>query len=85
MVVSKQKAFTFNRRFDGQHGRRFVVLAQRIGRSVHRFLRSYVVPAAKRVGAVLKEIGAPEIAEVVIARQNFKSEAESVGKQTLIK
>ena len=48
-------------------------------------MRKYIVPAAKRVGADLLEFALPEIAEVVSGRQNFKTAAKSVGKQTLKK
>ena len=48
-------------------------------------MRKYIIPAAKRVGADLLEFAVPEIAEVVIGRNNFKTAAKSVGKQTLKK
>ena len=50
--------------FDGharQIGRRFGASAQTIGRTAIPFLRRYVVPAAKTVGADSIEITAPEI------------------------
>ena len=49
------------------------------------FLRKYIIPAAKRVGADLLEIPVPEIAEFVSGRENFKTAAKSVGRQTLRK
>ena len=49
------------------------------------FLRKYVVPAAKRIGADMLEFAAPEIGEVISGRKSFKSAAKSVGKQTLKK
>ena len=48
-----------------------------------QFLRKYIIPAAKRVGAELLEFAVPEIAEVVSGRKNFKTAAKSVGRQTL--
>ena len=56
-----------------------------IGRTEIPFLRKYIVPAAKRVGADLLESAVPEIAEVVCGRNNFKTAAKRVGKQTLRK
>ena len=68
-----------------QRGWGFGALAQVIRRNAIPFLRKYVVPAAKRVGADLLEFAVPEIAEVVSGRKNFKTAAKSVGKQTLRK
>ena len=56
-----------------------------VGRTAIPFLRKYIVPAAKRVGADLLEFAVPEIAEVVSGGKNFKTAAKSVGKQTLKK
>ena len=60
-------------------------IAQVIGRTAIPFLRKYVVPAAKRIGADMLEFAVPEIAEVVSGRKNFKTAAKSVGKKTLRK
>ena len=49
------------------------------------FLQKYVVPAAKRIGAVMLEVAATEIGENFSGRKSFKSAAKSVGKQTLKK
>ena len=38
---------------------------------------------AKRVGADLLEFAAPESAEIFSGRENFKTAAKSVGRQTL--
>ena len=48
-------------------------------------MRRYVVPAAKRVGADLIELAAPEIGNVLAGRKKFKSTATDVGKKTLRK
>ena len=45
----------------------------------------YVVPAAKRDGADLLEIAAPEIRNVPTGKKKFKSVAADVGKKTLRK
>ena len=63
----------------------FGALAQVIGRTAIPFLRKYVVPAAKRIGADMLEFAVPEIGEVVSGRKNFKTAAKSVGKKTLKK
>ena len=48
-------------------------------------LRRYIVPAAKRVGADLIELAAPEIGNILAGRKKFKSAAKDVGKKTLRK
>ena len=85
MVASRQVEIPFYRAVGRQRGRGFGALAQVIGRTAIPFLRKYVVPAAKRVGADLLEFAVPEIAEVVSGRKNFKTAAKSVGKKTLKK
>ena len=66
-------------------GREFGALAQVIGRTAIPFLKKYIVPAAKRVGADLLEFAVPEVADVVSGRKTFKTAAKSVGRQTLRK
>ena len=73
------------RGYSRQRGRGFGSLAQTIGRTAIPFLRRYVVPAAKRVGADLIELAAPEIGNVLAGRKKFKSAATDVGKNTLRK
>ena len=85
MVASRQVEVPCYRAVGRQRGRGFGALAQVIGRTAIPFLRKYVVPAAKRVGADLLEFAVPEIAEVASGRKNFKSAAKSVGKKTLRK
>ena len=85
MVASRQVEIPYYRAAGRQRGRGFGALAQVIGRTAIPFLRKYVVPAAKRVGADLFELAVPEIAEVVSGRKNFKAAAKSVGKKTLKK
>ena len=83
MVASRQVEIPYYRVVGRQRGRGFGAIAQVIGRTAIPFLRKYNVPAAKRVGADLLEFAAPEIAEVVSGRKNFKTAAKSVRKQTL--
>ena len=85
MVASRQVEIPYYRAVGRQRGRGFGALAQVIGRTAIPFLRKYIVPAAKRVGADLLEFAAPEIGEVISGRKTFKSAAKSVGKKTLRK
>ena len=66
-----------------QRGRGFGAFAQTIGRTAIPFLRRYVVPAAKRVGADLIEMAAPEIGNVLTGKKKLKSVAADVGKKTI--
>ena len=84
MVASRQVQIPFYRGVGRQRGRRFGASAQVIGRTAIPFLRKYIVPAAKRVGADLLEFAVPEIAEVSV-RKNFKTVAKRVRRQTLRK
>ena len=65
MVASKQVEIPSYKGIGRQRGRGFGALAQVIGRSAIPFLRKYIVPAAKRVGADLLEFAVPEIGEVI--------------------
>ena len=85
MVASRQVEIPYYRVVGRQRGRGFGALAQVIGRTAIPFLRKYVVPAAKRIGADMLEFAAPDIGEVNSGRKSFKSAAKSVGKQTLRK
>ena len=85
MVASRQVEIPYYRAVRRQRGRGFGAPAQVIGRTAIPFLRKYIVPAAKRVGADLLEFALPENEEVVTGRKNFKAAAKSVGKQTLKK
>ena len=85
MVASRQVEIPYYRGVGRQRGRGFGALAQVIGRTVIPFLRKYIVPAAKRVGADVLEFAVPEIAEVVSGRKNFKTAAKIVGRQALRK
>ena len=85
MVASRQVEIPYYRAVGRQRGRGFGALAQVIGRTAVPFLRKYVVPAAKRIGADMLEFAVPEIGEVVSGRKNFKTAAKSVGKKTLRK
>ena len=85
MVASRQVEIAYYRAVGRQRGRGFGALAQVIGRTAIPFLRKYVVPAVKRIGADMLEFAVPEIGEVVSGRKNFKTAAKSVGKKTLKK
>ena len=85
MVASRQVEVPYYRGVGRQRGRGFGALAQVIGRTAIPFLRKYIVPAAKRIGADLLEFAAPEIGEVISGRKSFKTAAKSVAMQTLKK
>ena len=85
MVAPKQVEIPFSRGVGRQRGRGFGALSQVIGKTAIPFLRKYIVPAAKRVGADLLDFAVPEIAEVVSGRKKIKTAAKSVGRQTLRK
>ena len=59
MVALRQEEIPFFRGVGQQREWGFGALAQVIGRPAIPFLRKYVVPAAKRVGAELLEFVAP--------------------------
>ena len=85
MVASTQLETSFYKGIGRQPERGFRALAQVIGKTAILFLRKYFVPASIRVRADLLEFAAPEIAEIVRGRKNFKTAAKSVGKQTVRK
>ena len=85
MVASREVEIPYYKGVGRQRGRGFGALAQVIGRTEIPFLRKYIVPAAKRVGADLLEFAVPEIAEFVSGRKSFKTAAKSVGRQNLRK
>ena len=83
MVASRQVEIPYYREVGRQRGRGIGALAHVIGRAAIPFLRKYVVPAAKRIGADTLEFPAPEIGEVISGRKTLKTAAKSVRKQTL--
>ena len=85
MVAWRQVEIPYYKSFGRQRGRRFGALAQIIEKTEIKFLREYVVPAAKRMSAESMEFAAPEFEEVVSGRKRFKSVPKSVGRQTLKK
>ena len=82
MFASGHVEIRFNSR---QRGRGFGALAHVIGRSVIPFLRNFIVSAAKCVDGDLLEVAVPEDAEVISGKKKIKTDAESVGRQTLRK
>ena len=71
MVASRQVEIPYYRGVGQQRGRGFGALAQVIGRTAIPFLRKYVVPGAKRIGADMLKFAAPEIGEVFSGRKSF--------------
>ena len=60
------------RGYSRQRGRGFGALAQTIGRTAIPFLGRYVVPVAKRAGADLLDIAAPEIGNVLTGKKKIQ-------------
>ena len=85
IVASNTLELPYYKGIGRQKGRGFGAVAQVIERTDIPFLRKYIVPAAKRVGADLLEFAVPDIAVVVSGKKNFKLAAKSVGRQTLRK
>ena len=82
MVASRQVEIPFCRGIGRQRERTLGALAQVFGRTAFPFFRKPNVPAAKCVGGNLLDFAAPDIAEVVSGRKNFKTAAKNVGRQT---
>ena len=85
MVASSTLEIPYYRGIGRQRGHGFGALAQVIGKTAIPFLRTYIVPAAKRVSADLLEFPVPEVADVVSGKKNLKTASKSVGRQTLRK
>ena len=62
-----------------------VLLHKLLGELQFPFLKKYIVRAAKRIGANLFEIAAPEFGEVVSGRKKLKTFAKDVGTKTVRK
>ena len=61
----------------------FGALAQTLVGTAIPFIKKYIVLAAKKIGADLFEIAAPEIGEVVSGRTKLKTFAKDVGTKTV--
>ena len=85
MVASSQVEIPFYRAVGIQRGRGFGALAQVIGRTVIPFLRKYVVPAAKGIGADMLEFAASENGEVISGKKNFQDGCKECGKASSAK
>lgn len=85
MVASREIELPYYRGVSRQRGRGFGALAQVIGRTAVPFIKKFIVPAARRVGADLLEYAVPELANVVGGKTNLKSAVKNVGRQTLRK
>ena len=85
MVAQSSANFSIFRGHARQRGRGFGALAQTLGRTAIHFIKKYIVPAAKRIGADLFEITPPEIGEVVSGRKKLKTCAKDVGTKTVRK
>ena len=85
MVASNTLELPYYKGIGRQRGHGFGALAHVIGRTAIPFLRKYIIPAAKRVGADLLEFAVPEVADVLSGKKNFKTAAKNIGRQTLRK
>ena len=85
MLASNTLELPYYKGIGRQRRRCFGAFGEVIGRTAILFLRKYIVPAAKRVGADLLEFAVPEVADVVSGKKNFKNAAKSVRRQALRK
>ena len=72
MAASNTLQLPYYKGIGRQRGRGFGVLAQVIGRTGIPFLRKYIIPAAKCVGADLLKFAVPEVADVVSGKKASK-------------
>ena len=84
-MLKVQLIFLFFRGHARHRGRGFGALAQTPGRTAIPFMKKYIVPAAKRIGADLFEIAAPDIGEIVSGRKQLKMSVKNVGTKTVRK
>ena len=85
IVATNTLDFPYYRGIDRQRGHGFGAFAQDIERTAILFLRKYIFPAAKRVGADFLEFAVPKLADLVSGQKSFKTDAKNVGRQTLRK
>ena len=85
MVASRQMKIPYYKGIGGERETGFGAIAKIIGRTKFPFFSNYVVSAAKRVGANLMELAAPETAEVVSGRKSSESAAKIARRQTFRK
>ena len=85
MVAQSSANFPIFRGHARQRGRGFDALAQTLGRTAISFIKKYIVPAAKRIGADLFVIAALEIGENVSGRKKTQTFAKDVGTKTVRK
>ena len=72
MVASNSLEYPYYKGIGRQRESGFEALAQDIRRTAILFLRKYIVPAAKRVGADLLEFAVPEVTDVVSGKKISK-------------
>ena len=85
MVAQSPANFPIFRGHAKQRGRGFGARAQTLGRTAIPFIKNFIVSAAKRIGADLFQIAAPEIGEVVSGRKKLKTFAKVIGTKTVRK
>ena len=77
MVASRQVGIPYYGGVGRQRGRGFGALAQVIGRTAIPFLRKYIVPAAKRMGADILDLPHQRL-ESLLAVENISNRLQSV-------
>ena len=77
MAAQNSADFPFSRGHAAEHGRTFGALVQTLGRTAIFFIKKYLVPAAKKIGADLFQIAAPEIGEIVCGRKNTQNNCKT--------
>ena len=85
MVAQNSADFPIFRGHARQRMRGFGALAQTLGRAAIPFIKIYIDPAAKRIGADLFEIAAPEIGKALSGRNKLKTFEKDVGTKTVRK
>ena len=85
MVAQNSADFPFFQGQARQRGRSFGALVRTLGRTGNPFIKKYIVPAAKRIGADLFEIAVPEIREVVSGCKTLKKFAKEIRAKTIWK
>ena len=81
LVAQSSAKFPIFRGHARQRGRGFGALAQTHGRTTISFIKKFIVPAAKRIGADLFEIAAQEIGEVVSGQKKNSKHSQKMLKQ----
>ena len=72
IVAQSSANFTIFRGHARQRGRGFGALAQTLGRTAIPFIKKYIVPAAKRIGAVYLKMPLQRLKKLSVDENNSK-------------